>query len=158
MRRSTTLCCALLAGLLLPLSLQAQTAPLVVRPIQNLSFGFLIPGVNTTIDPLTLSRSGQIEIQAGIGTALEVRFTLPTVLGGPAQTLPVRFGSTSAGVSASRTPTDVLRFDPGAAARFRFVTTDRATLFLGGEARPRAGQRTGAYSAPIIVTITNLGI
>lgn len=158
MCRSFAVIRALVLCALLPLFARAQAAPLLVRPIQNLSFGFLLPGVPTTIDPLTLSRSGQIEVQASLGAIFEIRYTLPTALTGPSGTLPLVFGSASAGASASRTPTDILRFDPKVATRFRFQTTDRATFFLGGEARPRTGQATGAYSAPIIVTITNLGV
>jgi hypothetical protein len=133
-------------------------APLVVRPIQNLSFGFLIPGVPTTIDALQLSRSGQIEVQATLGAIFEIRYTLPTALLNGGTALPLVFGSSAGGASASRTPVDVIRFNPNVPTRFRYATTDRATFFLGGEARPRVGQRTGAYAAPIIVTITNLGI
>jgi len=137
-------------------STQAQ-GPLVVRPLQDLSFGFLIPGVNTTVDALQLTRSGQVEVQATVGAVLEVRYTLPAVMNSGANTLPLAFGATSAGASASRTPIDVVRFNPNVATRFRYVTTDRATFFLGGLASPRTTQVTGAYTAPVIITITNLG-
>lgn len=159
MQRVRPLIAGLLASLS-PLALRAQgPAPLAVRPLQNLNFGILIPGVPATVDPLTLSRSGQIEVQASIGAVFEVRYTLPDALTGPAGArLGLTFTPTSAGASASRTPTDLIRFDPRVPTRFRYVTTDRATFFLGGQVRPIAGQRLGAYSAPIIVTITNLGI
>ena len=133
-------------------------APLVVAPVQNLSFGALLPNVPTVIDPLQLTRSGQIRVQASIGATFEVRYTLPTVMSSGTSSFPLVFGTSSAGAAASSTPSALIRFNPNVATRFVFVTTDRATFFLGGEARPRIGQRTGAYSAPIIVTITNLGI
>ncbi len=135
----------------------AQT-PLAVRPIQDLQFGLLIPGVPTTVDALQLSRSGQLQIQASVGTTIEIRFTLPNRLTGSNQPLPITFGSTSAGISASSAPTDVVRFNPSNPTRFKFTATDRATLFLGGTAIPKNNQRVGAYAAPIIVTITNLGL
>jgi hypothetical protein len=151
--RIVPLCCATL------FAVQAMgQAPLVVRPIQDLSFGFLLPGVATTVDALQLTRSGQIEVQASIGAVFEIRYSLPSALQSPAATIPLFFGSSAGGASASRTPIDVIRFDPNAPARFRYVTTDRATFFLGGEARPRIGQPTGRYAAPVIITITNLGI
>lgn len=130
---------------------------LIVRPVQNLSFGLLIPGVPTVVDALQFTRSGHIEVGATIGAIFEIRYTLPTVMNGPGATLPLVFGTSSAGASASRTPSTLIRFNPNAAASFRFVTTDRASFFLGGEARPAIGQALGNYSAPIIVTITNLG-
>lgn len=148
--------CMLCAAPFAPVA-QAQT-PLSVRPVQDLQFGFLIPGVATTVDALQLSRSGQLQLQATIGTTLEIRFTLPTMLFGTGPKLPVSFGSTSAGVSASSAPTDLVRFDPALPTRFKFTTTDRATIFLGGTANPHRNQRTGAYAAPVIVTITNLGL
>jgi hypothetical protein len=152
--------CGLLACVT-PLALCAQgPSPLAVRPLQDLNFGMLIPGVPSLVDPLTLTRSGQLEVQASIGAIFEVRYTLPDALrsvsGGTR--LRLDFTPTSGGASASRTPTDLIRFDPRVPTRFRYVTTDRATFFLGGEARPTPGQRLGMYTAPIIVTITNLGI
>lgn len=150
--------------MLVALSVLALVAPraggqtLIVRPIQNLSFGFLLAGVPTTIDALQLARSGQIEVSAAIGTSFEIRFTLPTTMSGAGTTLPLAFGTSSAGAAPSSTPASVIRFNPAQAARFQLVTTTRATFFLGGQAVPRAGQPVGAYAAPIIITITNLGI
>ena len=148
-------CCAVL----LAMPAQGQ-APLVVSPVQNLAFGSLIPGVRTVVDPLLLARSGQIRVQASIGAVFRISYTLPTVMtrtGGGAS-FPLVFGAASAGAAASSTPTALVRFNPAVPTNFQFVTTDRATFFLGGEARPNAGQLTGAYTAPIIVTITNLGV
>jgi hypothetical protein len=153
--RTLTACCAL------PLALGAQRpSPLLVRPLQDLRFGVLIPGVPTTIDPLQLAFSGQIEVTASRGAMIEVRYTLPNSmrLVGGSQQVRLQFDARSGGASAARSPTDIVRFDPRAPARFRFVTTDRASFFLGGQALPTRGQRVGSYAAPVVVTITNLGL
>lgn len=136
---------------------QAQTG-LVARPIQNLTFGFLLPGVPTSVDAAQITRSGQIQVEAALGTNFEVRYTLPTVMNGVGTTLPVSFGTTDGGAAPSTNPAAMQRFNPNAATRWRLATTTRATFFLGARASPRVGQPVGAYTAPIIVTITNLGV
>lgn len=134
----------------------AAAQGITVRPLQNLTFGFLLPGVNTRIDPLNLSRSGQIELLAARGTIFEVRMTVPTALAGQGTTLPLAYDAGSAAASALRSPIDAIRFDPRGTARFQLVTADRASIFIGAEARPRVGQPVGSYTAPLVVTITNL--
>jgi hypothetical protein len=133
-------------------------APLVVTPVQNLAFGLLLPSVPSVVDPMQVTRSGQFRVQATPGAVIEVRYTLPHAMTSGTSSFPITFGPSSAGAAASGTPTSLMRFNPHAAMRFQFFSTDRATFFLGGEARPRSGQATGSYSAPIIVTITNLGV
>jgi hypothetical protein len=136
----------------------AEGQTLVVRPIQNLTFGFLLPGVPTTIDASQITLSGQIQLEAAIGTTFEIRYTLPTVMNGAGTTLPLTFANNAAGAAPSANPAAMIRFNPAGAARFQLVTTTRATFFLGGRAAPRVGQPVGAYTAPIVVTITNLGL
>ncbi len=158
MYRSLVRARLLAAGVFLALAHRAQGQTLVVRPIQNLSFGFLLPGVPTTIDAAQITLSGQIQVEAAIGTSFEIRYTLPSVMTGAGTTLPITFGTTAAGAAPAANPAAMIRFNPAGAARFQLVTTTRATFFLGGRAAPRAGQPVGAYTAPIVVTITNLGI
>ncbi len=149
----------LAVGVLLFLAQRAQgQGSLIVRPLQNLSFGSLLPGVPSTVDALNLARSAQIEVKSLQGATFEIRFTLPTALTGAGTTLPLAFSSSSAGVSASSSPSALVRFDPNYAARFTFTSTNKVTFFLGGQARPTGVQSVGAYSAPIVVTITNLGV
>ena len=136
----------------------AQGQGVVVRPLQNLSFGVLLPGVATSVDPAQLSQSAQIELRAIRGNLLEVRFTLPTTMSGAGTTLPVTFSSTSAGAAPTSSPQSMSRFDPNYAARFTFLTTSRATFFLGGRALPRSNQPPGSYTATVVMTITNLGL
>ncbi len=136
---------------------QGQTS-LVVRPLQNLTFGFLLPGVPTTVDAATVTRSGQIQVEAPLATNFQVQYTLPTVMTGAGTTLPVSFGTTDAGAAPTANPAAMQRFNPAAATRWVLVTTTRATFFLGGRASPRVGQPVGSYTAPVVVTITNLGV
>ncbi|MBC7842282.1 MAG: hypothetical protein H7099_08210 [Gemmatimonadaceae bacterium] len=147
-------CCCVLS---LATVAQGQTS-LTVRPIQNLSFGFLLPGVPSSVDAATVTRSGQIQVEAPLGTNFQVRYTLPTVMNGPGTTMPLTFGTTDGGAAPTANPASMQRFNPATATRWQLVTTTRATFFLGGRAAPRVGQPVGGYTAPIIVTITNLGV
>lgn len=148
----------LLIGLCLLRAPMAHGQALTVRPLQNLNFRFLLPGVNTTVDALQFTQSGQIEIKASIGANFEIRYTLPTALIGQGTTIPLVFSTTSGAAAPSSAPSSATRFNPNNATRWRFMTTNTATFFLGGQARPRVGQPTGAYTAPVVVTITNLGL
>ncbi len=158
MYRSSVLARLFAAGVYLVLAHRAEGQTLVVRPLQNLSFGFILPGVPTTVDAAQITLSGQIQVEAAIGTNFEIRYTLPSVMNGAGTTLPITFGTTAAGAAPSANPAAMIRFNPAGAARFRLATTTRATFFLGGRVAPAVGQRVGAYTAPIVVTITNLGI
>lgn len=158
MYRSSAVARLLTTGVFLALAHVAEGQTLVVRPIQNLSFGFLLPGVATTIDAAQITLSGQIQVEAAIGTSFEIRYTLPAAMTGMATTLPLTFGNNAAGAAPTANPAAMIRFNPANAARFQLVTTTRATFFLGGRAVPRVNQPVGSYTAPIVVTITNLGI
>lgn len=159
MYRVTALARLMLTAFALSLASVAQgQTSLVVRPLQNLTFGFLLPGVPTSVDAATVTRSGQIQVEAALGTNFEVRYTLPTVMNGPGTTMPLTFGTTDGGAAPSANPATMQRFNPANATRWQLVTTTRATFFLGGRAAPRVGQPVGSYTAPIIVTITNLGV
>ena len=159
MYRFTAVARWLITGSVLSLAQVAQgQTSLVARPLQNLSFGFLLPGVATSVDAATVTQSGQIQVEAPIGTNFEIRYTLPTVMNGAATTLPVSFGTTDGGAAPSANPAAMQRFNPNNPTRWQLVTTTRATFFLGGRASPRVGQPVGSYTAPIIVTITNLGV
>ena len=141
-----------------PFALAAQgVATLGVRPIQDLKFGILLPGVPSAVAPTSIARSGQFEVQASAGTNVQVRVSLPGTLAGATSQLPIFFSNNSIGVSATGNPADMSYFNPKANMVFRFSNTTRATFYLGGEARPTATQATGAYSAPVIITITTLG-
>jgi len=148
----------MVAMCLLLLARRAEGQTLSVRPIQDLSFGFLLAGVPTSIAPNDFTRSGQVELTAPLGTSFEIRYTLPTAMSGVGTTLPLAFGSTSVGAAPSSSPASMQFFDPANALRFQLTTSARVTFFLGGQAIPSLGQPVGTYSAPIVITITNLGI
>lgn len=142
----------------------AASAPLgaqsiAVRPLQDLAFGTLIPGVPVRVAPLDAVRGGQVEVQATRGTVFELRISLPNTMTGPGgSTLPLAFDNASGVAAANRNGNrgDLVTFNPRAPQRFQLVTSDRAVIYLGGEARPRGAQPVGRYAAPVVMTISNL--
>jgi hypothetical protein len=139
-------------------NIAAQGRPLRVTPNKNLTFGMLFPGVPFTVAPNDALRAGAVDITGPNGNQIEVTFTLPTALSGPAaSSLPVSFGSTSAGFTEGSITTQVF-FDPRVAYRPRLSRTGRGTVYVGGIAQPTASQRSGNYSATIIVTVALTGL
>jgi hypothetical protein len=135
-------------------SLAAQRA-IRVTSVRSLRFGTLLPGVPRTVlrtDPLN---SGQLDIRAARNAQVQLIFTLPASLTGPAgASMPVSFGGNDGGFSATRSVTNQVGFDPRVpyVARFGRRAT-RASVFLGGTANPLTSQRAGSYTGTVTLTV-----
>jgi hypothetical protein len=130
-----------------------------VTGVRPLSFGVVLPGVPATVQRTDPTNSGYFTIGTGAqqGQNIQLTFTLPVVLAGPAgATMPIVFGSTGAGYSATGSIASQVGFDP----RQPFVTqagqTATSAVFLGGTVNPTAGQRAGSYSAIVTLTVAFL--
>lgn len=143
---------ALLMVLAAPLPAQRRIR---VTSMRSLVFGTVFPGVRRTVlrtDPLN---SGQLDIRATRNAQVQLIFTLPTVLNGPAgATMPVSFGGNDGGFSATRSVASQVGFDPRVpyVARLSNNST-RASVFLGGSANPIASQRAGSYTGTVTLTV-----
>ena len=143
---------ALLMVLATPLSAQRRIR---VTSMRSLVFGTVFPGVRRTVlrtDPLN---SGQLDIRATRNAQVQLIFTLPTVLNGPAgSTMPVSFGGNDGGFSATRSVASQVGFDPRVpyVARLSNNST-RASVFLGGSANPIVSQRAGSYTGTVTLTV-----
>jgi hypothetical protein len=70
--------------------------------------------------------------------------------------MPITFGNNDA-IAQGTGPTSVpVTFNPKGVSVFRLVTSNRILVFIGGTVTPAANQRTGAYTAPIVFTVTIL--
>lgn len=131
----------------------AQGRRLRITPNKNLSFGTLFPGVSRTVSPTDAVGAAVLDITGPRGNQIEVRFFLPRSLFGPAGSrLPISFTPTSAGFSTGSISTQIA-FDPRLPYRPRLSRAGRGTLYLGAVANPGAAQRSGNYSATIIVIV-----
>ena len=140
----------LLAGTASPVSAQ-----LTIQGDRDLAFGIVIQGVPSSVSPNDPVKSGKLEFTSVIGKTVQISFTLPARLNGPAgATMPISFGATDA-VATGTAPSSIpVTFDPRTSPTFRLVTSARILVFLGGRVTPAAGQRTGAYSNVVTMTVT----
>ena len=143
----------LLAGLA---AAPPAAAQITVTPIRDLGFGSVIVGIPTTVGPSHPTRSGQFRITAPVNTKVQVRYTLPSQLAGPAgDQLPIDFSSNDAvavGGWSGATP-DV--FNPKSTRNLQFTGGTLYNVFIGGTVTPAANQRPGNYAATITLTVTN---
>lgn len=149
---------AALASLVTPLSAQGPGRPIQISGVRSINFGNVFPGIPQTIlrtDPLN---SGELDLRASSGSQVELTFTLPPVMTGPAgATMPLSFSGDDAGFSGSQSVASQVGFDP----RVPFVATmggppGRAAVFLGGTVTPLASQPGGSYTGTITLTVAYL--
>lgn len=134
--------------------------PLSVRGTQGLTLGNVLPGVPTTIPYTDGARAAQFEIRTQRGVEVEVVFTLPGALVGPAgATMPLAFAANAAGLSLTGNPASAAPRNPAVPFTVRPTATNgRAYVFLGVTALPSGAQRAGAYSGTVSVTVAFTGL
>lgn len=150
MNRAVPLVLALLALSAVPA--RGQT---FVSGIRGLAFGALPGGITTTILPTDPVRSGQWNMTSPVGSRVSFRLTLPSQLNGPAEaTMPVDFQNGDAFILEVAAGARPDYFNPGGNVNHRFRGSTQAIIRLGGRATPAPNQRSGAYSATVILTIS----
>lgn len=136
----------------------AQGRPLNVIPRQALTFGTMWSGHPSHVSRTDPIRSGQIELRGMRLTEVQVTFSLPaTMIGAGGAQLPLEFGANDGGAGATSVITAATGFDPQLPHLAQFSDNGRLHLFLGGTARPGAGQPAGAYTATVTVTVAYTG-
>lgn len=137
--------------------LRAQV--LVATGVRSLGFGNVLPGVATTVQPTDAVRSGQFNITGPVLGRVEITFALPTVLSaGVGPTVPISFGATSAGYSASGSIAGQTAFDPRTPFRVTLSLLGRGSVFLGGVLTPPSSQAAGSYTATVTITVAAVGL
>lgn len=146
-----------LVGAALPPALGAQGKPLNVTGTRGLTFGTVFPGVPRVVLRTDGANSGQFDIGYAKFSPIQITFTLPAAMTGPAgATMPLVFGANDAGYSSPETITSQVGFDPRTAFATALDKNGRAIVFLGGSAQPTPSQRAGNYTATITMTVTVL--
>jgi hypothetical protein len=146
----------IIGAMLLSVPLQAQR-PLTVTGMRGLTFGSVLAGVPRTILRTDPANSGQVDIKAPNNSLVLLTFVLPAAMTGPlGALLPLSFGAGDAGYSQAQTIGSQVGFDPRQPFNATLSNNGRASVFLGGTARPSAGQRAGAYTGTITLTVTLL--
>ena len=164
LRSHTTSLAAILvaAGLAAPKTAAAQGGgrSLTVSALQGITFGNVIPGVPLVVPYTDVARAGQFQVRGPTNAQVELVFTLPSTLAGPAGALmPVAYAGTSCGVSINGVAASAVPCDP----RTRVLTTidprnGRIWIHLGAIAQPAGTQRAGAYTGTIVLTAALTGL
>jgi uncharacterized protein DUF4402 len=142
--------CSLAFGATLPLA--AQTGVVGVRP---LAFGTVLPGVPAVVSRTDPAKSGQFNLTGRRNGFVLIRFTLPTVMNGPAgATMPLVFSTADAGYSVSQAVGNQVVIDPHTAHLQRLSGTGRGSVFVGGTTTPAANQRAGDYKGTLTLSAT----
>jgi len=156
MERSLRIAALLLCSVSSAARAEAQST--YVNGLRTLAFGTVLNGIPKHILPSDAVNSGQFEFKAaGATTQVQLQFTLPTQLNGPAgATLPISFSTTDAivqGLAGGSTP---LTINPKVTTVYTLGTGSRYNVWIGGTVSPTGGQVQGAYSSTISLTMTVL--
>jgi hypothetical protein len=134
----------------------AQGKPVTVTGIRGVTFGAVLPGVPRVILRADPANSGQFDIKAPKGNVL-LTFVLPLAMTGPAGAqMPLIFGASDAGYSASQAIGSQVGFDPRQPFNAAMPNSGRASVFVGATANPTTNQRAGAYTATVVLNVTVL--
>jgi hypothetical protein len=139
-----------------PMTIAAQAPQMVsIVPVQNLSFGLLLPGFRDEVSITDVSRRAVVAL-AGSGP-VDVALVLPAALETPTgDKIPLHFASNDAALLSS-TGSTLSSLDPLQINRVQ-LSNDRTVLFvLGGTAQTTAMTRPGHYSARVALIINHPG-
>lgn len=145
-----------IGAMLLVVPLAAQGKPLTVTGVRGVNFGAVLPGVPRVVVRTDPANSGQFDIKGPKGNVL-LSFVLPITMTGPSGALmPLSFGSSDAGYSATQAIGSQVGFDPKQSFTAVIPNNGRASVFVGATANAATNQRAGAYTATIILNVTVL--
>ena len=154
---STRLATLALLLVLAPGALAAQR-PLRATGVRGIAFGMVIPGIPQPVARTDPMRSAQFDFMGPNRSDVVLTFTLPTVLTAPGGGMvPIVFGPTSAGYSQSQAIGNQIAFDPTQPFNAPLGNNGRGSVFLGATLQPAASTPAGDYSAPITLTLANVG-
>jgi len=147
-----------LLSLLLALSgattLASQGKPLQVQGTRALTFGAVLPGVPRVISRMDPTNSGQFDISGQKNAGVQLTFTLPTVMTGPAgATMPIVFGGSDAGYSPPSSIGSQVAFDPRQPFATALDNNGRVSVYIGATARPAPTQRAGSYTGTLTLNV-----
>lgn len=145
-----------IGAMLLVVPLAAQGKPITVTGVRGVNFGAVLPGVPRVVLRTDPANSGQFDIKGPKGNVL-LSFVLPVRMTGPGGALmPLSFGSSDAGYSATQAIGSQVGFDPKQSFTAALPNNGRASVFVGATANAATNQRAGAYTATIILNVTIL--
>jgi hypothetical protein len=136
-----------------PTTSKAQSSSVTLTALQPLAFGTMVPGVVEAVAVTDAWRRAAVRLD-GSGQTL-IRFVLPATLSdGKGNTIPLTFGTTSAGYTTPK-QASVSTFDPQTGTKINLKSAGgSATVYLGGTAMPAAKERAGTYSGTVVIVVS----
>lgn len=135
---------------------------ITVTSLRNLSFGTVLKGVATTVQPSNAA-AGAWQVQGDKNAQVTIAFTLPTVLTNiqalPGSTMPISFGATSALWNrGTNNVVGATAFDPSAGTTGKLGPPGNPFIYLwiGGTVSPAATAKPGIYTGTIVVSVAYL--
>lgn len=124
-----------------------------VLSLQDLGFGSVFPGVQTTVQPIDAG-AGRYFILGRRNQRIELDFVFPPNLtSGGGANMPISFGPASAGYSADGSTASLVPFDPTTPFTVRLSRLGVGYVYLGGTLQPGGGQTAGNYTASIVLSV-----
>jgi hypothetical protein len=142
--------------------MDAQEVPQVhgglsVRGRRDLTFGTVLRGIPTVVDPLVRS-AGRWEIRGESNAEVRIDLILPVALTSVSGAdLPLSFGSADGAFDVHPVGKSARVFDPQLPLITAFDKRGRLYVFLGGTALPGAMQPAGEYAATMSLTVSFTG-
>jgi hypothetical protein len=139
-----------------PISAEAQAPQTVsIVPVQNLSFGLLLPGFQNAVSIADVSRRAVVAL-AGNGP-VDIAVVLPTALvTATGDQIPLRFSAGDAAL-LSATGSTLTPLDPRQINRVQLGNASTVLFVLGGTAQTTAMTRPGHYAARVALILNHPG-
>ena len=151
----TSLVCGALV-LALAVSVPAQT----ITINNNLLFGNIFPGIPETVTKYTAGAAAEFLVTGTAGSEISIDFTLPTYMSQGGFNMQMIFTETDCSFDARATPSQSApendNQDPWSTLYDRLGSSG-LVIWLGGTIVPKLYQKSGAYSASIVLTVAYTG-
>ena len=126
----------------------------------DLAYGNIFPGIPKTVNKSAAGSAAEFHIAGVAGDEVTVDFTLPTYMSQSGFNMQMIFRDTDCAMDSSATPDQsnptLDDQDPWHTITYS-LGLNGLTIWLGGALVPGIGQKTGAYSASIVLTVAYTG-
>jgi len=142
--------------LLLSASVPAQT----ITINSNLLFGNIFPGIPKTVTKYTAGGAAEFLVTGTAGNEISIDFTLPTYMSQGGFNMQMIFTENDCSFDTRATPSQSApeydNQDPWSTLYGRLGSAG-LTIWLGGTIVPKLYQKSGSYSASIVLTVAYTG-
>lgn len=128
-------------------------SPLNVTPVNDLDFGTVLPGINSTV-AVTDATAGRLDVAGAANTAVNVSFTsLPTNLVSGTNNLPIGTYTGLVNTGGTCTSSSGTTFSPSAGTSATLNAGGQLCVFVGATVSPPANLPAGTYNGTITMQV-----